>query len=118
MDARDPFDRGPGRPRGTYGEVRAALLTAWAEGPAPVRQAAERACVGHAVARYTASRMAQEGQLRVVVERKPAVLALADDERLCVLPDTDTDGDVLSTERVRDELHRLGAAFWGGPSMP
>ena len=110
MHSRDPFDRGPGRPRGSYGEVRAALLSAWAAGPAPVRQAAELACVGHAVARYTASRMAQEGQLRKVGGGKPAVLALADDERVCVLPSSE---DALSTERVRDELHRLGAAFWG-----
>ena len=116
MHSRDPFCRGPGRPRGTYGEVRAALLSAWAEGPSAVRQAAELACVGHAVARYTASRMAQEGQLRVVVSGKPAVLALADDKRVCVLPEAGD--DALSTARVRDELHRLGAAFWGGQPMP
>jgi hypothetical protein len=109
----DIGERGPGqgRPRGSYGEVRAALMSAWAEGPAPVRQAADMACVGLAAARYTASRMAQEGQLRVVRGGKPAVLALADDARVCVLPDA-TD-DALSTQRVRDELHRLGAAFWG-----
>lgn len=116
MHSRDPFDRGPGRPRGSYGEVRAALLSAWAAGPAPVRQAAELACVGHAVARYTASRMAQEGQLRKVGGGKPAVLALADDQRVCLLPEAGE--DALSTARVRDKLHRLGAAFWGGSSMP
>jgi hypothetical protein len=112
MDSLDLFDRGPGRPRGTYGEVREALVTAWREGPAPVREAAQRACVGHAVARYTASRMADEGQLCVVVGRRPAVMALADDERVCPLPQGGG-AEPMSAERVRDELHRLGAAFWG-----
>lgn len=116
MDSRSPFGRAGGRPRGTYGDVREALLDAWRQGPAPVREAAERACVGHAVARYTASRMADEGQVRVVVASKPAVLALPDDERLCSLPDQ-ADGEVMSSERVREELHRLGAAFWGVTSM-
>lgn len=102
-----------GRPRGTYGEVREALIGAWRQGPAPVREAAALACVGHAVARYTASRMAQEGQLRVVLAGRPAVLAVPDDERVCALPDAD--GECMSPTRVREELHRLGAAFWGGP---
>lgn len=116
MDSLDVFGRSVGRPRGSYGEVRAALLDAWRQGPAPVREAAERACVGHAVARYTASRMAEEGQLMVVVASRPAVMAVAGDSSVCALPDADSER--LSTERVRDELHRLGAAFWGGPGMP
>jgi phage portal protein BeeE len=115
MDSLDLFDRGPGRPRGAYGDVREALLSAWAAGPAPVRQAADMARVGHAVARYTATRMANEGQLRVVLGAKPAVLALANDTSVCVLPDAAE--APMSTERVRDELHRLGAAFWGGEPM-
>ncbi|MFY7866895.1 hypothetical protein [Roseateles sp.] len=116
MDSSNLFGRSAGRPRGSYGEVREALVSAWRQGPAPVREAAERACVGHAVARYTASRMADEGQVCVVVGSRPAVMALADDERVCVLP-TAADADPMSAERVRDELHRLGAAFWGASSM-
>lgn len=98
--------RGGGRPRGSHGEVRQALRDAWAEGPAPVREVAARAKVGLAVARYTASRMADDGQLVVVVEKRPAVLALADDARVCALHDE------RETLRVRDALHQLGAAFW------
>lgn len=117
MDSREMFDRSIGRPRGSYGDVRAALLDAWRQGPAPVREAAARACVGHAVARYTASRMADEGQVCVVVAGRPAVMALPDDERVCVLPAAD-EVEPMSAERVRDELHRLGAAFWGAAPMP
>ena len=117
MDSPNIFGRGGGRPRGSYGEVREALRTAWLQGPAPVREVAERACVGHAVARYTASRMADEGQLCVVMASRPAVLALADDERFCALSICD-EADPMSAERVRDELHRLGAAFWGAAPMP
>lgn len=117
MDSPNTFGRGSGRPRGSYGEVREALRTAWLQGPAPVREVAERACVGHAVARYTASRMADEGQLCVVMASRPAVLALADDERVCAVSIGD-EADPMSAERVRDELHRLGAAFWGAAPMP
>lgn len=60
------------RPRG---DVRLALAQAWDAGPAPVREAAQRACVGMAVARYTASRMVDSGELVVVQPGKPAVLA-------------------------------------------
>lgn len=100
-----------GRPRGSHGEVRQALLEAWRQGPAPVREVAARAQVGLAAARYTASRMADAGQLMVVVDARPAVLALADDERLCAL------SDERDTARVRDALHRLGSLFWEQPHM-
>lgn len=101
-----------GRPRGSHGEVRQALLEAWAQGPAPVREVAQRAQVGLAVARYTASRMTDDGQLKVVVGQRPAVLALADDERVCAL------SDERETLRVRDALHALGSAFWECRDVP
>lgn len=100
-----------GRPRGTHGEVRQALVDAWALGPAPVREVAVRAQVGLAVARYTASRMAEAGQLAVVIDARPAVLALVDDESVCRL-DAERDN-----ARVRDALHRLGSLFWERPEM-
>lgn len=53
-----------------------ALMQAYERGPAQVRVAAERACVGLAVARYTASRMVDSGELAVLVPGKPAVLGL------------------------------------------
>jgi len=68
----------PGRPSGSYGDVRAALADAWRQGPAPVAVAAERACVAWSVARYTASRMAADGQLAVHTPGRPAVLMLAE----------------------------------------
>jgi hypothetical protein len=68
-----------GRPSGSYGDVRAALADAWRQGPAPVAVAAERACVAWNVAKYTASRMAADGQLAVHTPGRPAVLMLACD---------------------------------------
>ena len=61
------------------GEIQLALVQAWREGPAPVRVAAERACVGMAAAKYTATRMVSRGDLVVVHEGRPAVLGLAAD---------------------------------------
>ena len=61
------------RPRG---EVRQALARAFEQGPAEVKVAAQRACVGAAVARYTASRMVDSGELVIVRSGKPAVLAV------------------------------------------
>ncbi|WP_206689905.1 hypothetical protein, partial [Streptococcus pseudopneumoniae] len=65
------------------GDVRLALERAWQQGPAPVRVAADLACVGHAAARYTASRMVDSGHLVVVQPGKPAVLALAGSAGAC-----------------------------------
>ncbi len=61
------------------GEIQLALVQAWREGPAPVRVAAERACVGVAAAKYTATRMVSRGDLVVVQDGRPAVLGLAAD---------------------------------------
>lgn len=61
------------RPRG---EIRVALVRAFDQGPATVNVAAQRACVGHAAARYTASRMVADGELVVLQPGKPALLAV------------------------------------------
>lgn len=90
-----------GRPAGAFGAVRQALVQAWASGPAPVREAAERAQVGRSVARYTASRMIDDGQLVVLHPGWPPVLALA------------AEAPVDSDTQVRTALDALGAAFWG-----
>ncbi|MBX3634022.1 MAG: hypothetical protein KF683_01265 [Rubrivivax sp.] len=65
------------RPRGSYGPVATALLGVWSEAPAPVREAAERAQVGYGVAKRTASRLRQCGELVVLSAGRPAVLAAA-----------------------------------------
>jgi hypothetical protein len=61
------------RPRG---ELAEALSTAASRGPAPVRELAARAQVGYAAARYTASRMVQRGELVLLDDVRPALLAL------------------------------------------
>lgn len=83
------------RPRGSYGEVALALRTAAQSGPAPVRVLAERAQVGYSAARYTASRLVSAGDLVVVDEGRPSVLAV---------PPL---GEALADKL--DELHR---SFW------
>ena len=87
------------------GDVRLALQKAWQQGPAQVSVAAERACVGRAVARYTASRMVDSGQLVVVQPGKPAVLALAG----CVPA---ASGPQVAAG-VHQALDLLGSVMWG-----
>ena len=65
------------RPRGSYGEVALALKQAAMDGPGPVRELAQRACVGYSAARYTCSRLVDRGELMVIEDRRPAVLAVA-----------------------------------------
>lgn len=84
-----------GRPRGSYGDVALALQRAAASGPAPVRVLCERAQVGYAAGRYTASRLVAAGELVPVQPGRPMTLALP--------PAGDTLGDHL------DALHR---SFW------
>lgn len=62
--------------RGCYGDVAVALLGAAREGPATVRTLAQRAQVGYGAAWYTACRLKERGQLVVVEEGRPAVLAV------------------------------------------
>lgn len=63
------------RPRGTLGPVALALRhAAQHAGPGTVEALAARAGVGYAVARYTASRMVDRGELVVLYEGRPAVL--------------------------------------------
>lgn len=86
-----------GRPRGSYGEIGRAMLDAAGSGPAPVRELAQRAQVGYAAARYTASRLVSAGALRVVEDSRPVVLAAA-------WPDDDD--DAVPLEQV------LRRSFW------
>lgn len=83
------------RPRGSYGEIGRALLAAAAVGPATVSALAERAQVGSAAARVTASRLIERGDLVVIEVGRPAVVAIP------------PGGDTLA-EKL-DELHR---SFW------
>lgn len=70
--------RGAGRPVGAFGDVsRALLASASSAGPGTVRDLAERACVGAAVARYTASRLVSRGELVPLSTGRPMVLAAA-----------------------------------------
>ena len=62
-----------GRP---FGEVSLALLGAARVGPGTVVQLAERACVGYATARYTASRLVSTGVLARAADQRPAVLCV------------------------------------------
>jgi hypothetical protein len=64
-----------GRPAG---DLSLALLSAAAQsGPATVRDLAERACVGYAAARYTASRLVSRGELVALHQGRPRVLVPA-----------------------------------------
>ncbi|MCE2908240.1 MAG: hypothetical protein O9343_14995 [Burkholderiaceae bacterium] len=54
-----------------------ALLEAAQAGPADVKTLAMRACVGFAVARYSASRLLAAGRLTADRTRRPWVLRLA-----------------------------------------
>lgn len=58
------------------GEVSLALLRAAAAGPAPVRVLAQRVQVGFDVARYTASRLVERGELARLSDVRPVVLGL------------------------------------------
>lgn len=86
------------------GDVRLALAKAWTQGPAPVREAAQRACVGMAAARYTASRMVDSGELVVVRDGKPAVLAPSG--WLGQAP-------AAAAQNVNQALDVLGSVMWG-----
>lgn len=88
------------RPRG---EINQALATAWQQGPATVTQAAHRACVGLSVARYTATRMVERGQLVVVEDGRPAVLGVPAATTACA-------GHWAAGEDAGVVLHR---GFWG-----
>lgn len=94
-DGRDGREACRGRPQGSYGAVALALREAAASGPAPVRVLCERAQVGYAAGRYTASRLVAAGQLVPVQPGRPMVLA--------VPPKGDELGDHLAA------LHR---SFW------
>lgn len=58
------------------GEISIALLTEAREAPGTVRDLAERAQVGYAAARYTASRLVQRGELVELTDVRPVVLGI------------------------------------------
>lgn len=89
---------GLGRPQGSYGDVALALRDAAVSGPAPVRVLCERAQVGYAAGRYTASRLVAAGQLVPVQTGRPMVLAVP------------PAGDELA-----DRLDALHRSFWERP---
>jgi hypothetical protein len=64
------------RPSGSTGAVRQALLDAARE-VGTVRQIAARAQVAYGLARCTASRMVDAGELLVLDERRPALVVAA-----------------------------------------
>lgn len=86
---------GLGRPQGSYGGVALALRHAASIGPAPVRVLCDRAKVGYAVGRYTASRLMQAGELVQERPGRPMVLGLP------------PEGDELA-----DHLDALHLVFW------
>lgn len=67
------------------GEVAQALADAARAEPDNVRALARRARVGYRVARYTATRMEQRGELVVVLAARPRVMGVPDAQRLCLL---------------------------------
>jgi len=83
------------RPRGSYGPVAQALLSAAADGPGPVRQLASRAQVGFSAAEYTCSRLVRQGELVVLDGSRPAVLAVPP-----------------AGEDLADKLDELRRSFW------
>lgn len=82
------------------GDIARAMRQAAQEGPGTVRALACRAQVGYGLARCTATRLVQRGELVVVSEERPMVLA--------VPPAGEGLGVVLS------ELHR---SFWEQPAQ-
>jgi hypothetical protein len=94
------------RPYSAYGDVRHALAAAAMEAPGSVRQLAERAQVGYAVAKYTASRMLDRDELVVIVPGRPAVLAAP------TCPAIPPGGETLG-----DALQRLHQCFWNGTEL-
>jgi hypothetical protein len=78
--AHEPLHRSPGkrvgRPRGSYGEITVALIEAARQAPGTVRELAARAQVGFACAERKASCLVKRGDLVVVQQTKPMVLAL------------------------------------------
>lgn len=88
------------RPRGSFGEVGRALLSAASSGPGTVREIAQRANVGYDVAAKCASRYLASGDLVRLTEGRPAVVTTP-----ALAPAGETLGDHLSV---------LSKSFWEG----
>ena len=86
------------------GDITLAIEAAASTAPGTVRDLAVRAQVGFTAARKTASRMLDRGQLVVVLDGRPQVLAapaLVQAQRL----------EAPSVHDALDDLHRC---FWAG----
>lgn len=101
-----------GRPPGSFGEVAQALLRAASSEPAPVRELCQRAQVGYAAGRYTASRLVAQGALQKQGDGRPAVLTVSPAgagpagplEHLQVLHSSFWEGHVTSVDRAAFDL--------------
>lgn len=80
------------------GDISMAMCKAAEIGPGTVRDLACRAQVGYGLARCTATRLVQRGDLMVVGAQRPMVLAVP------------PAGDALA-----DALHVLHCSFWEQP---
>ena len=87
-----------------HGEIRMALLDAAKQAPGTVRELAERAQVGFATAKYTASRMIDTDQLVRVEDGRPARYAAPD------CPAIPPGGETLA-----DALQRLHSGYVNEP---
>jgi hypothetical protein len=81
------------------GEISLAMLSMAAQQPGTVRDLAMRAQVGYDVARYTATRLVERGQLVRVADQRPAVLGVA--------PPQPPGGESLGLA-----LQQLSRSFW------
>lgn len=91
------------------GDIALAICSAALQGPATVRELAQRAQVGYSNARYTASRLIDRGELVVLDgNARPAVLVAADGGTQ----------DGARGTGVHQALEMLHASFWGGVAAP
>jgi hypothetical protein len=93
------------RPRGSYGDIRQALLAAADQGPGSYSQLACRAQVGFDAARRTVSRMVGSGELVRVSSSRPVLLARP------VAADA-AEGGPTALEQV------MASTFWQRTSAP
>lgn len=86
------------------GEIAIALKRAAGEGPATVRDFAQRAQVGLQAAKYTCSRLVARGDMVRLSEGRPAILALSA-EGACVTAGAE---DSQSLRELHALFFRLG----------
>jgi len=99
-----------GRPSGSFGPVSVALRQQAAAAPGTVRDLAHRAQVGVKVARYTASRLLERGELVALQGSRPAVLSVPGGPPAPAVPH-----GRLRTDPIAFALDMLDASFWQEP---